>query len=346
MRLLDVTLKVLVFIMSAFFMLNGSQNLPRCTAENYLDRVTTIKPIQDIIVGYYKSWDLIYILPVTEITSLTYTTDSKQLVTSSIGKISFWDAQKFELLHSFDAHKYKAHIELSPDGNYLISSNEKSIKIWRINGHEIIRTPLCSSGNYLSFSPIHEQMAISDNHLLTIKNRESTQAKHLFQAHDLQSRIFFMTYAPNGNYLATIAEKSGNCELRLWDCQNYALILTRHVVPNSLQSMSFSPDSQRIAIAVPDALEIVDINTKKTVYNAAYKNLFSVRYIPHSFYLVLGFTELKLIIIDSQKYKLDQMLIGPSSYLTVAHNGKYLATSAASDSGVHIWQIPQELSDK
>jgi len=345
---LYITFKIIIFILSTF-LLNGSQNVLVSQEDNYLDVVTSIKPIQDIIMGYYKSWDLIYILPTnlnstkTGINSLAYSPDGTELVTSSCGKISFWNALTFEFTRALYAHKYRAEIEFSPDGEQLITSNDNSTKIWNSKTVDMIRT-INQAGSCATFS-VTKQLAICENNAISFKNRDntpSTRNAHVLLVPETQARIYFITYSPNGAYLAALVKYPKKSELILWDSEHYRQIYTKQIVAGTRQAISFSPDSERIALATPDILVVYSIKIKQEIYSGEHKNICSVRYTPNNLYIIIGFTELKIEVLGAQKFTPQQTLSGPSSFLTIAPDSNHLATCALSDDVIYIWQAPLE----
>ncbi len=157
-----------------------------------------------------------------------------------------------------NGHNHKVHsLSFSPDGKTIATASaDKTVKLWRLNGHLITTFKGHSDEVYsVSFSPDGETIATaSADGTVKLWRRNGSLIKTLTGHSDsplgnsFASRVYAVSFSPDGK---TIATASADRTVKLWR-RDGLLITTLTGHSNEVLGVAFSPNGQIIASASED----------------------------------------------------------------------------------------------
>lgn len=165
-----------------------------------------------------------------------------------------------KLLQTFPGHNNQVTgVSISPDGQLIASaSHDNTIKIWQ-RDRKLLRTfkEHGNKVNSVSFSPDGKLIAsASDDKTVKLWQADDGKVIKICEGHS--KGVNSVSFSPNGKMIASIGKDN---TVRLWniegeDCKSLNPLDTG----NSVYRVSFSPDSQLIAVASENTITLWSIN--------------------------------------------------------------------------------------
>ncbi|MBP9479801.1 MAG: hypothetical protein KBF12_14455, partial [Sebaldella sp.] len=226
-------------------------------------------------------------------------------------------------------------LSYSPDGKYLASGSNNTIKIWDVNTSK--ETKNFIEYNYpilsLSYSPNGKYLA-SGVKVWDVNNGKGLEG---FLGH--RDLVTSVCYSPDGKYLAS---GSGDKTIKIWDTSSGKEVKTLIGHNSTVWSLCYSPDGKYLASSsLNDTIKIWDVSTGKEVKTLSghSNNIYSVSYSPDGKYLASGSGDKTIKIWDVLTGKEIKSLTGHRygvRSVSYSPDGKYLA-SGSDDETIKIW---------
>ena len=251
------------------------------------------------------------------VNALAWSPDSKYMVSASDDRtVHLWDAQTGKKLFTYSKHKGPVSaVAWSPDGSYIASAGEDHcVHIWHAQMHP---------ATFIYSDHTDKVMAVAwspDSRLLASVGKDQTMKIRGVKRNAPKRGFFSQFFLP----------QQGPKILSGFGCQ--------------LQSLAWSPDGKRIAVACADArVRIRDAQTGALLLtivtgNSAMKN--SVHWSPNGKYLAIGGNDKLVRIWNIAQKKEIFVYYGHNGYiLSVAWSpdGTRVA-SAGIDRSIQVWQ--------
>lgn len=233
-------------------------------------------------------------------------------------------------------HNTVNNVSFSPDGKRIASaSDDKTVKIWNLEGKEIKSIVHPSPVWSVIFSPDGKLMATASNDkTIRIWNIDGT-LKGSFIAHEDQ--INDLSFSPDSQILASA---SNDKTVKLWDINHRRLIDQLESAQIRFNSVTFSPDGQWIA-AAKDGESIViwkkegfkwEPLQNSVILGKHWKNIYEVNFSPNS----------KLLASASEDGTIKLWNTDVSLITTLKSNSKPMLSVNFSPNGKKIVGIQQE----
>ena len=292
------------------------------------------------------------------ILSISFSPDSKLIASSSIDKtVKIWEVNTGQLLKTLPGHTgWVIAVKFSPDGKKVASCGGDGVKIWSIEAGECLKTlpQQIQQGVFpIDFSPDGQQLA-SGSQDVKIWDLETGQL--LYSLSGLDTVASSVSFSPNGKFIASaiagVTHEDKREVVKIWEFKDgeWQHIQTLTENKASVRSISFSPDSQKLACCVcryDDSqkyhpIKIYDINTWefKTLEAHTYW-VMSTAFHPDSHRLVSSSEDETIRLWDIHTGKCLKTLYGYTDWqLVIAFhpNGEILA-SGDNNSTVRLWNI-------
>ncbi len=220
----------------------------------------------DIKLGIHKPVHDLYILPnINRMISRQSCDRDMYLWNTSTGEYC-------GLLDYYNCSGYAFNATVSPDGEWLAYSDFREIRIINLTNKKSFNIDTKHTIESLAFNPDSTLIASggdSNDFSIRIWNFLTGECKYIFLGHS--KKIQSLVFSPDGSWLA-----SSDCwisssnlwrpTVRIWDLkigkQNICL---KYGIVTNLSSLSFSPNSQCLAIAAGDTVDLWNIQQKKYI---------------------------------------------------------------------------------
>ncbi len=228
-----------------------------------------------------------------EVTSLAFSPDNRLMATAGDsqetdlyrGEIQIWDRQSLQQQRTLvfptgiGDHNQTA---FSPDGKYLAGSNDQNITVWDVNTGNIIKNfPLFRTGKLpITWTSCFALFFRRDGALMDCEvGGDNSQIVKLWD-HDASNQIwrFFngteiqhVLVSPDQTLIAIASfDPAWHFQVKLLNAQTGKLLRVFKPASSPLATMQakvvcFSPDSRWLALAGPDAVTIVDMQTGRII---------------------------------------------------------------------------------
>ena len=188
--------------------------------------------------------------------SIVFSENAKFLASGGDDSIvCLWSVATHSLIHTFHCHGWIFNVAFSPDGRSLLSAGH-NVEVWSTDSGKLLQTPQGHTRvTSVAFSPDGQILASgTDDTLLNLwlVSDSDTQLIHTFAGHTRP--VHTVAFAPDGRMIATAADDS---TFRIWSVASQKIV---HVFEGTspetqgLTSLTFSRDSQRIAIGATDGI--------------------------------------------------------------------------------------------
>jgi|GEM_PF-1021532 len=304
------------------------------------------------------------------IRSLIYSPDGKKLITASEGEIKVWDATTRDLVNDAaskaidNAVKNIASVALAPDGNSLaVVDVDSDLNLFSVDERRKPTTFQRKTGgkfNLVAFSPDGETIATGGSGVFgnsEIKLWDKSNGKEIRKLEGYANKLYTIGLSPSGSKLAVaddystihIWNLSGGNAVKSISAQDGHTVRTITSDSTGLPSITFSPDSNSIAVGSFAGTEIFDADTGKLQVKLDGAKLdYSgnpLAYMPDGKSLViagdkdLSLWDLKTASIAKTfgRYSLENWLSRPTS-IAVDPSGRYLAGSST-DGTTRLWDV-------
>jgi WD40 repeat protein/serine/threonine protein kinase len=199
----------------------------------------------------------------------TLSRDGRLAASGGWGRILLWDAATGHLLATLFAHGRRVSgVVFDREGRRLVSSGEDGlIEVWDVDSHARVRTIPGHAGGVaaIALHPDGRQLA-SVGVDQTVKLWDLDSGKEVRAMPWPIKNSSALAFSPNGRLLAS----AGPGVIRLWDPETGLATSSLEVPTEELEpygdSIAFSPDSGRLAVAGRDAItHILDVTTGREV---------------------------------------------------------------------------------
>ena len=250
-------------------------------------------------------------------------------------------------------HNTVNNVSFSPDGKRIASaSDDKTVKIWNLEGKEIKSIVHPSPVWSVIFSPDGKLIATASNDkTIRLWNIDGT-LKGSFIAHEDQ--INDLSFSPDSQILASA---SNDKTVKLWDINHRGLIDQLESSQIRFNSVSFSPDGQWIA-AAKDGESIViwkkegfkwEPLQNSVILGKHWKNIYEVNFSPNSKLLASASEDgtIKLWNTDVSLITTLKSNSKPMLSVNFSPDGKTVVGIQQSDSSrISLWNIDTNQVDK
>lgn len=181
--------------------------------------------------------------------SISFSPDSKRIVSSSKKGIIIWDVQKADSLFEIASEESVSHVTYSPNGLLIAASaSDYTVKVWNAENGRLFRVFKGHRGNVdcITFSPDSKRIVSSSDdrtiRIWDIYNNYCVQPS--FQAHSeskIVNSIEAMAFSPNGDLLVS----STNNGIKLWNVSedgNLSLFKVLNKYIKNVSDVCFSLD--------------------------------------------------------------------------------------------------------
>lgn len=322
------------------------------------------KELQQIILGYLMCWKKTQKIPNMYIQSVTFSPDSKRLVsTSTEDGITFWENRVSDdaandwvmFLRQEKLRLYGSMAFVAND--YLVGYDKVGIHFWRYqkSRSEWTITQSAKQENISTISvAAHAQYVASreqrDNAvtLWQKQGKEQWQVVQRLRGHIKQ--VNTIAFSPDEKYIASGSEDE---TVIVWLRSDSAYYLFQELTGHKdyICSVMFSPDGKYLASASKNIkLWQLDQNgewQETQTLDGHSKIIVSIAFSSDSQYLVSGSNDktIKIWKLFDNKWKEIQTLTGPTAAITsvvFSPDGKYLA-AASDDHHIHIFKKSLDL---
>ena len=281
-----------------------------------------------------------------KVLSISFSPDGQTLVSGSADKfIRIWDPQNYQSKKFAEQEHSVRSVSFSPDGQTIATSNNKNIKIWKLdngkclttlNGHkELIRSVVFSpGGKYLA--------SCSDDLTAKIWNLQTGKCIKTLSGH-----IYFIrsiSFNSQGNIVAT---GSPDQTIRLWDTRTGKCLRIWQGYAHRMRSVRFSPDGLKIASASTDnKVRLWKVKTGECLKAFREDTIWSqsIRFSSNGKYLAVSSGDQKIKLIDIKTGQLIKKLEGHQGrVLQIAfHPQDKVLASSSDDKTIKLWDIESE----
>ncbi|MCG9132011.1 PQQ-binding-like beta-propeller repeat protein [Candidatus Poribacteria bacterium] len=307
------------------------------------------------------------------INSISFSPDGQTLASAAEDNtIRLWSVQTKELLHTITEHTDKVHsVALSPDGQTLASASEdETVRLWNAKTGELLHTHRHTLAYSVSFSPNGQLLA--GGAYGNIKLWDVRTGDKLYDLRGQNGWDVAVAFSPDSK---TIASGGSNGSLRLWDVKTGELIsritgptgAIRRVAFNANgqifantdyqgnvrlwnaqtgellhtltgSDISFSRDSQMLAILQINAVDLRDVKTGELLHTITKKGIYNaIALSPNGEMLATGSSDKNVPIWDVKTRTLRHTLTGHKRDAKSLAFSRDSRTLASCGNDVRLW---------
>lgn len=195
-----------------------------------------------------------------------FSPDSSKLLTSDYDKASVWDVHTGGLVHIFTYEPYRLlyGATYSPDGLFIVSFHMNGFVIWNAITGERIRAIDDYDVHYAQYSPDSRFILLISDLMITIMNAQTGDL--ITSVHTTADWALTGKYSPTGRFItATSTERfEEGYYIDIIDTETYKFLYGLEAHPDTISSVTFSPDEKFIVTASWDGTAIVWDVAKRT----------------------------------------------------------------------------------
>ncbi|KAK3364027.1 WD40-repeat-containing domain protein [Lasiosphaeria hispida] len=276
--------------------------------------------------------------------SVTFSPDSKLVVSGSYKTIKIWDVATGLCTQTLEGHSdFISSVMFSPDSKLMASgSHDKTVKIWDVAMGSYTQTLEGHSDSVWSvtFSPDLKLMASgSEDKTVNIWDVATGSYMQMLKGHN--GSVYSVTFSPDSKLVASGSEDQ---TIKIWDVAtgSYMQMLKGH--NGSIYSVTFSPDLKLVASGSDDkTIKIWDVAMGSCTQTLKGHNsdIYSIMFSPDSKLVVSG--------LDKETVKIWDVAMGSCTQTLEGHNGSIysvafspdskLMASRSDDETVKIWDM-------
>jgi len=189
---------------------------------------------------------------------IAYSPDGTRIAVVSSNGIWLYNAHTGNELVQFAGHKdYVWNVAFSPDGRTIVSTGQRTIRIWDVNAARNLRTFRYQVWD-VAFSPDGKTI-ISGGWDKNLYLLDVDTGKRLRTLSGHTNKVWSVAFSPDGK---TIASASDDLTIRLWDANTGQLLRKLKGNTDTIRNVVFSPDGKTIASGGKDlTICLWDANT-------------------------------------------------------------------------------------
>ena len=232
-------------------------------------------------------------------------------------------------------------VDISPDGQSIVSAGNKTVKIWDLNSGQLI-TSIQAHNKIIwdvAYSPNGNTIAsASADNLIKIWDANTGRLKQTFDAH--KDITFGIAFSPDGK---TLVSSSKNKAIVLWDVETGSIINILKGHNKRVWEVTFSPDGEFLASASFDHSVILwKVNSGVPVrkFLGHTDAVWSVDFSPNGKKLASSSSDGTVKTWDSLTgIELNSFNYNSRVYdVKFSPDGKYLAAALSEDNSIKIWE--------
>ncbi len=280
--------------------------------------------------------------PAESIQSLCFSPDEKYLVSGNIdGTIHIWELTSGKETAALSTgNRAVVKVDFTPDGRYLVSgSTDRIIRVWEMFKEKKIPSLQGNSGygKLVDWSPHSPYLAAADDNTVRIWNIGENEIVTLKGIHNPIEAIRF---SPGGKHLAT----AGDDQVKLWETASGKQTMTLNQDLKGINSIDFTSTGKYLVGSGDKAVRIWETASGKVIatFHGDPTAKGPVRFSPAGNYLAEGDSQGIIKLRDLANLEITTTLSGHDGAITslsISPDGKFLASSAARDKIVKIWEI-------
>ncbi len=193
---------------------------------------------------------------ISSITDMSYSSDGKSLVTSSMRGLHLWDMEKGRTIAAFIGHEGTVTCaRFNPiDGSIVSGGVDGTVRMWNSigGGFRDIAIGFIEDVSSVAYHPDGKTFATTGGkHAVRLWDSTTNQLKSVFGWEWAPQTIAF---SPNGNQIATAGLSD---EVRLWDANTGEQLAVFKEHTKAIESLDFSPDGKTIVSGDRDGLVVI-----------------------------------------------------------------------------------------
>ena len=196
---------------------------------------------------------------IRKVLDLAFSPDGKLLASCGEDKIvDLWDMKTNKHIHTFTGHKDDVFsVAFSPDGKKVASSSKESVRLWRTQGEEHLRSVITHTAILdVAFSPDGKTLA-SGNEDNTVRLWDAKTGKSITTLIGHKGKVIDVAYSSDGKTLAS----SGDDGVRLWDARTSEHL--RILSESKHLHVAYSPDGETLFTKSWGAYHLWDTRTNE-----------------------------------------------------------------------------------
>ena len=164
-----------------------------------------------------------------------------------------------------DIHKGNIRVAaFRPDEKMIVSaSDDRTLKIWSAVNHRCLKTLRGHTGwiNNASFSPDGKHIISSDSETIVWDLEKYNEGDSVYVYPGVSG-----CFSPNGRYFATSKRHNSYNSIYIWNSLNGKLLKELKAESGTSNSISFSPDSKRIASTSKKGIIVWDVQKEDSLF--------------------------------------------------------------------------------
>ncbi|OMJ75519.1 hypothetical protein SteCoe_25335 [Stentor coeruleus] len=303
---------------------------------------------QDIIIWDFKSKESKHLLKghSNTVWGLAFNPEGLILASGSDTSIGMWDIEtgkKIVMLESFGHKDIVKCVKFSHDGKFIASaSNDKSVKIWRVQDYKMVCEFNEHEGNVLTLCYNHDSTILasggSDSKII-LWNLTEKKKIHKFKGHD--GSIRSLTFSSDSSYLIS---GSNDTTVKVWDVTKKTIDTTFTNHKNEISAVAISSRDRYLASGCQgNIINIYNFRSRKFEFKLERHTNCITSLSFNKTTLVSGSDDKSIKIWSLEEKKEIFELSGHSNYLSsvcFSKDGKYIV-SGSWDLTVKIWDVEE-----
>ena len=293
-----------------------------------------------------------------KINAFTYSPDGKLIANENDREIHIWDAQTGDPLRILEKYVHESVVVFSPDGKSLATGFSRGYKDWPLNVYnsetgELIRS--IKAHTYMITAVMYSpdgSLLVSGAKDKTIKIWDAETGALRTMIGGGENVVTQTAYSPDGKTLVQIVKAADTLRqkhqtrIRIWDAETGALLHAFDGPDTFTASLTFSPNGDSFAFAVPRAHAIwvcgaLDGKLLHTIRDPKF-GVSMVKYSPDGKILASGNTAGALQLWNPDNGVHIRTFRGhadPIRFIAFSRDGRIIATGGERDGAVHLWNI-------
>jgi WD40 repeat protein len=285
-----------------------------------------------------------------KINALSYSPDSKNIVTGAGEAITLWDTVNGQKLAVWKGHTSPiGTVAFSPDGQHVASGSWNKVHLWDATNGQVVKIldkhtkPVTA----VAFTSDGLQLASGSNDSTACLWAWSATSGNIVRTFGERSLECVNTIAlsPDRRLLAT---GSNDVMIRLWDTASGQLLQTLRDT-HGVHTLAFSPDGRQLASGGADnTVQLWDVTSEKKLrtFRGHTNWISSVAFSPDGRLLVSGSSDKSVNLWDATSGELLQTLSGHTGSINAvafSPDGRQVA-SGSNDETVRLWDVESSIA--